>query len=104
MASNSRRFPTAQSPRRVAVKTAAPDVGMEREQEQFVTVMSIANRLGRTTSGVLYLARKLNIKPRIVRDEAYSKARLAVTVEEARRLIDGDIKSVTIVKPEDIFK
>ncbi len=100
MASNSRRFPTAQSPRRVAVNAPRP----EADVSQFVFLIDIAAYLGRTSDAVRARVQRLKCQTVLVRRDVSGQSALAVSAEDAKRIIASDIKPASIIKPEDIFK
>jgi hypothetical protein len=80
-----------------------PSPDEEHIARKYVFLIDLAEFLGRTGTALQAKARKLGINPVFIRREVSGKAALAVTEAEARRLIDLDIKSATILKPEDLL-
>ena len=70
--------------------------------EKYVFLRDIADHLGRTVSGIHIKARKLGLRPILLRRESSGKGALAVTAPEAKLIIDSDLKTADIVRPEDL--
>ena len=91
-----------QGPSRVIMKTPRPDEGYERVPTQYVFIRDLAQHMGRERSSLVIKARKRGVIFITARDPESGRTALAMTVADAKRLMDSEPPSVEIVKPEDI--
>jgi hypothetical protein len=68
-----------------------------------VLLNALGEYLGRSGEGLRYVAKRLGIKTYFVRNETGGKA-LAVTAEDAKRIVANDIKKAEIISPADLMK
>lgn len=106
MASNPGRFRGLESPARVPMKITRPDLVKAREQaaEKFVYLNVLAEYMGRTHTGLNYLAKRNGIKIHLVRGGGHPRPTSAVTAQDAKRLIELDTKKAEIISPAELMK
>lgn len=71
-------------------------------ERRYVFLIDLAVYLGRTVCGVQGKAQRLGCHMEYVRRPESGKAALAVSPEDAKRIIAADIKPADIMKPEDL--
>lgn len=71
--------------------------------QQFVFLLDIAKYTGRTLSGMANKARKYGMAVVKLRRNESGKAALAVSPEDAKRLISMETPKAEILRPEDLF-
>lgn len=106
MASNTGRFRGLKSPTRVAMKMARPNVEADRARlaGKYVYVNLLAESMNRSPRGIEYIAKKHGIKFHLIRGEESGRTANAVTAEDAKRIIDLDVKRVDIISPDELMK
>ena len=106
MASHSRRLLGAESPTRIPLGVSMSDVTREREKavSRYVFVLDLARHMGRTGCAVAEMARRMKMPLVYLRREGTGKSALAVTTEDAKRLMAHDTPRGEIVTPEDLLK
>lgn len=96
-------LPRTKSEGRIAMKATRPDTASDKP-ERYVFLLDLAEYLGRTSTAVLKKAQRLRINTVLVRRDLSGKAALAVAADDAKRLIDADIKTAEIINPADLMK
>lgn len=98
MVSGSGKISCAKSPRRVALKRPEE----EKVAEKYVFIKELARHMNRERSSLVINARKKGMNFLMVRDPESGRSALALTVADAKRLMDMQPPSVEIVKPEEL--
>jgi hypothetical protein len=71
---------------------------------QYVFLVDLADYLKRTPSALHERSRRIGIKPVSIRRERSGKAAMAVTTDEAKRLMALDVQGAATIRPEDLAK
>ena len=105
MASDTRRLQVAQSPCRIPLGVSMSAVQKERERmsDKYVFLLDIADYLGRTSTAIQGQSKRLGLNPILIRREGTGKAALAVTADEARRIIDANVKKAETISPTELM-
>jgi hypothetical protein len=69
-----------------------------------VLIRDLAETMGRSMTGLRYMVKCRGVRAFYVRGGANGQACLAVSPDDARTLIDGDIKAAKIISPADLMK
>lgn len=105
MASDTSRFQRTQSPTRVPLNMSRADLDRERERagEKYVYLLDIAKHLGRTLCGMSERAERLGCRVVRIRRPESGKAALAVSAEDAKRIIESDVKPAATISVAELL-
>lgn len=80
------------------------ELASERAAEKFVYLNVLAEYMGRTHTGLNYLAKRNGIKIHLVRGGGHPRPTSAVTADDAKRLMELDTKKAEIISPAELMK
>jgi hypothetical protein len=105
MVADTGRLCRAKSETRIPLGVSWNEIAKERERmaEKYVFIIDLADYMGRTTTAVQSKATRMKIPITLVRRSVSGKAALAVTVDDAKRIMTADVKLAETVKPKDLI-